>query len=154
MTKMTALSMTTWNCVLSRPTQSTEGESPLKRACAVNRAKSTQQAQSCHRLRTSRPDSARRPRALGQTCTSDTFKRVQVSNENSKSTNRDSSATGNTLFKDNNAHEDIVHTLGYGQRARSVFSFPFTNSKMTSIFVILHCWAAAQSRQHSFYELH
>ena len=65
---------------------STEGESPSKRVT------SAQQELSCHRPRTLRSASARKPRALRQTCLSDTFKRVQVSDRNSKSTNQDSSA--------------------------------------------------------------
>ena len=71
---------------------STEGESPSKRARAETRTTSAQQELSCHRPRTLRSASARRPRALSQTCISDTFKRVQVNDRNNKSTNQDSSS--------------------------------------------------------------
>ena len=71
---------------------STEGESSSKCARAKTRATSAQQEQSRHRPRTLRSASARRPRALRQTCITDTFKRVQVSDRNSNSTNQDSSS--------------------------------------------------------------
>ena len=71
---------------------STEGESQSKRARAETLATSAQQELSCHRSRTLRSASARRPRPLSQTCISDTFKRVQVRDRNSKSANQDSSS--------------------------------------------------------------
>ena len=71
---------------------SIEWESPAKRARAKTRATSEQQEEPCQRPRTLWSASARRPRALSQACISDTFKRVQVSDRNSKSTNQDSSS--------------------------------------------------------------
>ena len=71
---------------------STEGESLSKCARAETLATSAQQELSRHVKRTLRSASARRLRALSQTCISDTFKSVQVSDRNSKSTNQDSSS--------------------------------------------------------------
>ena len=70
---------------------SIEGEFPSKRARAETRATSAQREQSCHRPRTLQSASVRRPHAVSQPGISHTFKRVQVSDRNSKSTNHASS---------------------------------------------------------------